>query len=90
MLHAVALGSGGKCQQHVGDMLATWKNVSNFRSDIPIPTTCFSCVGTLLCRDFSGIDVPRTDNVVVRAGRTKDWFSSCAGQKGRKKIRLWY
>ncbi len=48
---------------NVGDMSATSKNVANFRSDMPIPATHFSCVGTLLCRDFSDIDVPITDDI---------------------------
>ncbi len=49
--------------RNVSDMLATSKNVANFCSDMPIPATRFSCVGTLLCRDFSNIDVPRTDDI---------------------------
>jgi hypothetical protein len=55
---------GWKCRRHVGDMSATREYVANFRSDMPIPATRFSCVGTLLCRDFSDIDVPRTDDIL--------------------------
>ncbi len=45
-------------------MSATREYVANFRSDIPIPATRFSCVGTLLCRDFSDIYVPKTDDIM--------------------------
>jgi hypothetical protein len=49
---------------NVGDMSATREYVANFRSDMPIPATRFSCVGTFLCRDFSDIDVPKTDDIM--------------------------
>ena len=49
---------------NVGDMLATSENVANFHSDMPIPATRFSCVGTLLCREFADIYVPKTDNIM--------------------------
>ena len=49
---------------NVGDMSATQEYVANFRSDMPIPATRFLLCRNLLCRDFSDIDVPRTDDIL--------------------------
>jgi hypothetical protein len=52
------------CWRHVGDMLATWRNVTYFRPDrANLATTWFLvCRHTFVSR-FSDIDVPRTDKI---------------------------
>ncbi len=49
---------------NVGDMSATRRNVAYFCTDRPILATHFSCVGTLLCREFANIYIPKTDDII--------------------------
>jgi hypothetical protein len=53
-------------------MSATNEYVANFCSDTPFSAIRFACVRTLLCCDFSDIDVPRTDNISSYIGKYID------------------